>query len=203
MHDSFSYGINTTRWGAYSGQPGGNPYGWWSPTHLQGLGGYALLRGLRENGRFVTAGMMLKTLPLTYGKYVVRAKFDKSAHVEHTMLLWPTKGWPPEVDFSEGPTSKGDMATSHWGSANYQTHRFVSVDMTRYHDYGVEWTPTALRFTLDGRVWATMTGAAVPKQPMRLAIQTAATGPIGGITLLDPKEVRMSVADVWVWRYAP
>ena len=203
LHDSFTHGINKTTWGAYSGQPGGNPYGWWSPSHLVPYGGSALLRGYRENGKFVTAGMMLNTLPQTYGKYVVRAKFTKSANVEHVMLLWPTSGWPPEVDFSEGPTSKGIMATSHWGSANYQAHRFLNVDMTVWHSYGVEWTPTSLRFWVDGRPWASMTGAAVPKQPMRLAIQTAATGPIGGVTLANPFEVRMTIADVYVWKYRP
>jgi hypothetical protein len=41
-----------------------------------------------------------------------------------------------------------------------------------------------------------MGGAAVPHQAMKLAIQTAATAPTSATT-----EVRMSIADVYVWSY--
>jgi beta-glucanase (GH16 family) len=197
LHDTFS-SLNTARWGRYSGQPGGNPHGLWSPRHVVASGGAAHLRGYREGGRFVTGGMMLTSLPQTYGKYVVRARFDRSPGVEHVMLLWPTSGWPPEVDFSEGSGAGSTMATSHWGAKNSQTHRFLKVDMTKWHTYGVEWTPTRLLFTVDGRAWAQMTGAAVPHQPMRLALQTAATTKVGAA---NTREVRMSIADVYVWRY--
>src|SRR3954454_24639707 len=47
LHDSFSNGISSARWGKYEGQPGGNPYAYWKASHVQGLGGNALLRGMR------------------------------------------------------------------------------------------------------------------------------------------------------------
>jgi len=200
LHDSFSNGISSARWGKYQGQPGGNPYAYWKASHVQGYAGSALLRGMRgtgDNGRFVTGGMMLNSVAQTYGRYAVRAKFDRSTTIQHAMLLWPTSGWPPEVDFSEGPTSQGVMATSHWSGANSQIHAFKRVDMTQWHTYGVAWTPTSLTYTIDGVTWSRMTGAAVPHQAMRLAIQTVAVAPVP----LTQREVRMTIADVYVWRY--
>jgi beta-glucanase (GH16 family) len=196
LHETFTEGIPSYRWGKYNGQPGGNPYGWWAASHVQPYQGAALLRGYEDGGRYVTGGMMLNSIAQTYGKYVVRAKFDRSTSIEHCMLLWPVSGWPPEVDFSEGPTSQGVMATSHWGSSNSQTHAFKKIDMTQWHTYGVEWTPTRLLFTIDGSGWATMGGAAVPHQAMKLAIQTMATS-----SPSSTNEVRMSIADVYVWAY--
>jgi beta-glucanase (GH16 family) len=196
LHETFTEGIPSYRWGKYSGQPSGNPYGWWAASHVQPYQGAALLRGYEDGGRYVTGGMMLNSVAQTYGKYVVRAKFDRSTSIEHCMLLWPVSGWPPEIDFSEGPTSQGVMATSHWGSSNSQTHAFKRIDMTQWHTYGVEWTPTRLLFTIDGVGWATMGGAAVPHQAMKLAIQTMATS-----SPSTTNEVRMSIADVYVWAY--
>jgi beta-glucanase (GH16 family) len=196
LHDSFANGISSA-WGKYEGQPGGDPYGYWSPSHAVGYGGAALLRGYRDGGRYVTAGFMLNAVTQTYGKYVVRARFNGGSAVQHVMLLWPTTGWPPEVDFSEGPTTQGVMATSHWGSSNSQQHAFKRVDMTQWHTYGVEWTPTRLLYTIDGRAWAAMYGSAVPHQPMRLAIQTQALTSVPA-TL---GEVRMTIDDVAVFSY--
>ncbi|MCU1603275.1 MAG: exsH [Frankiales bacterium] len=197
LHDTFTAGLDTSRWGTYEGQPGGNPYGYWKHSHVQAYHGAALLRGYSDSGRYVTGGMMLNSVAQTYGKYVVRARFDKSTTIAHAMLLWPTSGWPPEVDFSEGPTTQGVMATSHWASGNSQQHAFKKVDMTQWHTYGVEWTPTRLAYTIDGAIWATMTGAAVPHQPMKLAIQTV---PVSNVPASTP-EVRLSIADVYVWSY--
>ena len=198
LHDTFNSGIQSSRWGKYEGQPSSTPYSVWSPSHVVAVNGVAMLRGYPVDGRYVTGGFMLNSVTQTYGKYVVRARFQRSSVVQHAMLLWPTSGWPPEVDFSEGPTTKGVMATAHWGSDNSQQHAFLHVDMTRWHTYGVEWTPTRLLYTVDGRAWAVMTGAAVPHQPMRLAIQTEATSPTSSST----PAVRLDVADVAVFSYS-
>jgi hypothetical protein len=198
LHETFDSGISSARWGTYTGQPGGNPYGYWKSSHVVPYRGAALLRGYRDGGRYVTGGMMNYSLSQKYGKYVVRAKFDRTnSNIEHCLLLWPTTGWPPEVDFSEGPNSMGTMATSHWGSTNSQIHAYKKIDMSKWHTYGVEWTPTRLLFTIDGAGWAVMTGKAVPQQPMRLAIQTAAVGPVPS-TL---GENRLSVSDVSIFSY--
>ena len=202
LHEEFSTPLNPRRWGVYSGQPGGNPHGMWSPSHVELHLSAARLRGYRENGRFVTAGMMLNSVPQVYGKYLVRAHFDRSVGIEQVMLLWPVDGgWPPEIDFSEGSSGSPTMATSHWSSNNQQHHAFAAVDMTKWHTYGVEWTPSRVTFTLDGRSFGTVTGAAVPHVPMSLALQTHATRPVGGITSAVPREVTEYVDWVSVYRY--
>jgi len=198
LHETFTEGIPSYRWGKYDGPPGGTAYSVWDPSHVQAYNGLALLRGYPDGGQYVTGGFMLNSIAQTYGKYVVRARFDRSASIQHCMLLWPTSGWPPEIDFSEGPTSKGVMATSHWGSDNSQIHAFKQVDMTQWHTYGVEWTPTRLLFTIDGVGWASMGGSAVPHQAMKLAVQTEATSPPSSST----GEVSMDLADVYVWSYS-
>jgi beta-glucanase (GH16 family) len=48
----------------------------------------------------------------------------------------------------------------------------VSVDLTKWHTFGVEWTPGRLVYTLDGAAWATVRNANVPSIPMVLDIQT-------------------------------
>jgi beta-glucanase (GH16 family) len=198
LHETFTEGIPSYRWGKYDGQPSSTSYSIWAPSHVVASNGIAMLRGYYSGSRYVTGGFMLNSIAQTYGKYVMRAKFDRSTSIQHAMLLWPTSGWPPEVDFSEGPTSQGLMATSHWSSANSQQHAFKRVDMTQWHTYGVEWTPTRLAYTVDGRVWATMYGSAVPHQAMKLAIQTVATS---RTTSTTPSN-RLDLADVAVFSYS-
>jgi beta-glucanase (GH16 family) len=173
----------------------------WSPRHIQLRFGSARLRGYREGGRFVTAGMMLNR-PQIYGKYLIRAHFTRGAGIEQVMLLWPvTGGWPPELDFSEGASGTTTMATSHWSASNAQAHFFAKVDMRQYHVYGLEWTPTRVTFTLDGRPFGTLTGGAVPHVPMSLALQTHATRPVGPISAANPREVTEYIDWVKVYRY--
>ena len=197
LNDNFTRGISSNWW-RYDGQPGGNPYGYWKQSHAVGVPGAALLRGYHESGRYVTGGMMLNAATQTYGQYLVKARYSNRTDVQHVLLLWPTKGWPPEVDFSEGPTSQGVMATAHWGSNNSQVHAWKRIDMTQWHVYGVQWTPDKLVYLIDGKPWATMTGSAVPHVPMRLCIQTAATQAVPS-TL---GEVRMTIDAVSVYSWS-
>ena len=199
-HEDFLTPLNTNVWGKYSGQPGGNPYGWWSPSHVDVRAQALRLRGYREGGKFVTGGVMLNR-PQTYGKWLVRAAFNRGDGIEQVMLLWPTSGWPPELDFHEGAANGRTMATAHWGSTNQQAHFFANVDQRNYHTYGLEWTPTSVKFTLDGRVFGTVTGSAVPHQPMNLALQTHATKWVGGISTAVPREVTEYIDWVSIYRY--
>lgn len=202
LRENFDGALNTNRWGVYDGQPSGSPSGWWDRDHLEMHGGQAWLHGYRENGRFVTAGMMLKGKAQTYGKYVVRARFERGAGIEHAMLLWPAGGgWPPEIDFSEGTSGTRTMATSHWGVTNLQQHVFANVDMRLWHNYGVEWSPSRVVFTLDGRPFGTMVGAAVPQVPMNMAVQTVATSWVGPASTATPRDVTLAIDWVSVYRF--
>jgi beta-glucanase (GH16 family) len=179
--DFLGSSLNRRAWGAYEGQPGGDPGGWWDPSHVVVRGGTAQLetyRDARFGRRWVSGGMSSAyALRQTYGKYLVRFRVDAGDGVALVLLLWPAADvWPPEIDFGEsGGGSRHEMsATLHFGPGDHQIQRSVSADFTRWHTMGVEWTPGRLQYTLDGRVWATVDSPAVPALPMEMDAQTQA-----------------------------
>src|SRR3954451_2929887 len=104
--DDFSQGLDTSRWLRYSGQPGGDPGGWWDPSHVTVANGVLNLetyRDTRFGGRWVSGGVSSSpALRQLYGKYVVRFRMDAGRGVLGVLLLWPSINiWPPEIDFAE------------------------------------------------------------------------------------------------------
>jgi beta-glucanase (GH16 family) len=181
--DDFRHGLRSARWGRYSGQPGGDPGGWWAASHAVVAHGILELETYRDprfGGRWVSAGVSsAPALKQTYGKYEVRLRMDRGKGVAFVALLWPVRDqWPPEIDFAEegGKTSarRHITATLHYGARNFQIQRTVHSDFTRWHVVAVEWRPAKLVYTLDGRRWATVSSRAVPAQPMELDLQTQA-----------------------------
>ena len=181
--DSFARGLQPRRWGRYSGQPGGDPGGWWAPSHVVDRHGIVSLETYRDprfGGRWVSGGISSAlALKQTYGKYEVRLRMDPGKGVAVVALLWPVADhWPPEIDFAEngGETSarRHVTATLHYGSHNTQIQHSVSGDFTHWHTLGVEWLPSELVYTLDGHAWAVVKGPEVPSEPMELDIQTQA-----------------------------
>jgi beta-glucanase (GH16 family) len=208
--------LDAASWGAYSGQPQGDPGGWWEPSHTVVAGGAALLRTYRDpdrSGRWVSGGMSSAPgLKQTYGKYLVRFRMDRGYGVAPVLLLFPSADhWPPEIDFAEdgGATHVRDhtTATLHYGVRpnDRQIQRRVDADFTRWHTAGVEWTAGRLTYTLDGRPWATLAGPEVPAEPMELDLQTQA-GTLGdpwtpAPDATTPPEVDMQID--WVVAYSP
>ena len=165
-------------WGTYTGRPGGNPNGWWQPSHVAVRGKDLHLVGDWQNGRFVTGGLM-STMARTYGKYEVRFKVSRAPGVAYVLLLWPADEWWPmggEIDFAEdgGGARRTTTATLHYGAGNTQVQRHLHADFTHFQTVGVEWTPGRLVYTLNGRPWATVTNPRVPSRPMCLALQLEA-----------------------------
>lgn len=208
--------LDEDRWGAYWGQPAGDPGGWWEPSHVEVGGGAAILRTYRDpavGGRWVSGGMSsAPALKQRYGKYEVRFRMDAGYGIFPVLLLFASADrWPPEIDFAEdgGNTRVRDHmnATLHYGVRpnNRQIQRRVFADFTRWHTMGVEWTAGRIAYTLDGEVWATLTGPNVPAERMELDIQTQAgtQGDRWNPAPDDstPPEVDMQVD--WVVAYAP
>ena len=180
--DDFKHGLRSS-WGRYSGQPGGDPGGLWSPSHVVVRHGVLNLETYRDpsfGGRWVSGGVSsAPALTQTYGKYEVRLRVDRGLGVAFIALLWPSNGsWPPEIDFAENGGENGNRdaiaATLHYGSDNSQIQRTLSVDLTRWHVLGVDWLPGKLVYTVDGHAWATVRSDAVPSQHMELDLQTQA-----------------------------
>lgn len=173
--------LDSSKWRLYWGQPGGDPGGWFDPAHVSVSGGQMVLAGYRDpadGGKWATAGVSGSPgLVQTYGKYLVRFRFDSGVGIAHAILLWPgDNSWPPEIDFSEdnGANRQTTYATLHYGAGNTQVQRKVAVDLTKWHTLGVEWTPGRLVYTLDGKPWSTVWSSHVPAVPMTLDIQTQA-----------------------------
>jgi glycosyl hydrolase family 16 len=207
-------GLDTAKWTAYSGQPGGDKAGWWAPSHVV-VGDCGLtLKSYRDPaaraGVFVSGGIGMH-LRQTFGKYLVRMRVDHGDGISAIALLWPAQDlWPPEVDFYEdgGGARNETSATLHCGQDHHDdctVQRSLSgYDFSRWHTVGVEWTSGKLVYTIDGTAWATITGSDVPSIPMWLAIQTQSlecSEYATCVTASTPPEVDMQVA--WVVAYAP
>jgi beta-glucanase (GH16 family) len=211
--DDFSHGLSRARWGRYTGQPAGDPGGWWAPSHVvvrRGVLELATYRDPRFGGRWVSGGVSnARALKQTYGKYLVRFRVDAGRGVAFVLLLWPVRDvWPPEIDFAEGGGTHGvrraATATLHYGAHDAIVQRTAHADFGRWHVMGVEWTPGRLVYTIDGRRWATVRGRRVPDEPMELALQTQA-GTCGDAyapcpDATTPANVTMQVD--WVVAYA-
>jgi beta-glucanase (GH16 family) len=181
--DDFRNGLDRSKWGLYSGQPGGDPGGWWAPSHVVVRNGVLNLETYRDprfGGRWVSGGLSnARALKQTYGKYEVRFRVDNGKGVAAILLLWPVRDhWPPEIDFGEDGGMTGRRrsmsATLHYGAENHLIQREVRADFTRWHTIGVEWTPGKLVYTLDGRPWGRVRSRHVPSEPMELAMQAQA-----------------------------
>ena len=211
--DDFSgSSLDQRSWGPYSGQPGGDPGGWWDPSHVVVRDGMLELRTYRDpafGNRWVSGGVSsAPALRQTYGKYLVRFRIDRGNGISGIALLWPSDdGWPPEIDFIEdgGGNRAHTTATLHYGSSDSQIQRELPADFTQWHTVGVEWTAGRLDYTIDGTVWASVTGSRVPDRPMEMDVQTQA-GTCGVVEnpcpdASTPAHVNMQVD--WVVAYRP
>jgi beta-glucanase (GH16 family) len=211
--DDFTGGLRPSKWGTYSGQPGGDPGGWWAPSHVVVRNGILNLETYRDpkfGGRWVSGGVSsANALRQTYGRYEVRLRMDPGKGVAAVALLWPSGNqWPPEIDFAEdgGETNARShiSATLHYGADDKQIQRTVQADFTRWHTVGVEWTPGRLSYTLDGRRWGGVRHRQVPAQAMEMDLQSQA-GTCGDASAPCPDATtpaRVTFQIDWVAAYA-
>jgi beta-glucanase (GH16 family) len=204
--------LDTSKWRLYWGQPGGDPGGWFDPSHVSVSNGELVITASRDpahGGRWATGGVSSSPgLVQTYGKYLVGFRFDAGVGIAHALVLTPADGtWPPEVDFSEdnGSSHRATLATLHHRPRDRKISGEEAVDLRQWHTLGVEWTTGLLRYTLDGRTWFTTANPAVPRVPMALAIQTQAW-PCADTWAVCPGRSTPRVVSLrvdWVVAYAP
>jgi beta-glucanase (GH16 family) len=171
--------VHASRWQVYRGTARDDHAGYFDPSHLSVADGELIestYRDPHDGDRWTSAGMK-STLSQTYGMYEVRLRFTGGAGVAHDILLWPTDNASlPQIDFSNdsgaaAPQTNEAALREPGGRTEPES---IPVDLSAWHTFGVIWTPGALRYTVDGAVWAVQRGAAVPSLPMRMAIQTQA-----------------------------
>lgn len=119
---------------------------------------------LRETGEANgNTGWLASALDQRYGKWEVRMRLSAPApgrnQYHPVLLLWPESGkWPQggEYDYTEvniGDTS--DTAFIHHPANTVIQDRYSSapLDLTQWHNYAIEWTPTAINGYIDGVQW--------------------------------------------------
>jgi hypothetical protein len=163
-------------WGKFSGVPGGDPSGMFEPSHVVVADGMLELNTYRDpenDNRWATGGLCQCGVARTYGAYFVRSRVTGGGDDE-VQLLWPAAHvWPPEVDFNEtGRQSDKTAWYVHYRADNSQIAKTLHVNLTKWHTWGVIWTPRSLTFTVDGVIWGRVRSESViPHEPMTLDIQ--------------------------------
>jgi licheninase len=125
-----------------------------------------------------TTGGMYWDYPQKYGRWEIRARFPAGCGCYHPVLiLWPVdKPWPAggEIDYSE-VTDPGRQTLKfflHYGADNRQLRGSIQVDMTRWHNFAVEWTSDHVTGYLDGEpFFYTTERYALPPARMKQTIQ--------------------------------
>jgi len=189
-------------WDVFTGIPGGDPGGQFGRKHVVVSGGMLQLNVFRDyqyGGRWVTAGLCNCGHVQVYGAYFVRSRLTGSGPNE-VQLLWPENNtWPPEIDFNEtGGGVSSSSSTLHYGKSNKIIRLTVNATMTEWHTWGVVWSPTAISYLLDGRVWASINSPAkMPHIPMRLDLENRVMCVIGRQCPTSP----VSMLVDWVAEY--
>ena len=161
-------------WGKFNGVPNGDDQNRWAPSHVTvGSGMMRLITSRGATGSWVAGGVSQFGVGHTYGAYFVRSRVTGPGPDQNEML-WPVAHvWPPEVDFNEtGYSTTSTSWTVHYGHGNAFMQETGTFAMTRWHTWGVIWTPTSLTFTMDGHSWGRITNTRViPHIKMSLDIQ--------------------------------
>ena len=189
-------------WYKFQGIPGGDPSGQFSARHVLVNGGLLRLKTYQDPqfaGHWVTGGVCQCGHPSTYGAYFVRSRLT-GAGPNSVELLWPRDNtWPPEIDFNETLShSNLTTATVHWtDKTNFYIMR---IDMTRWHTWGVVWTPHYVLDLVDGHPWHefAITNKSLDV-PMRLDFEQRTSCPS---TTRCPSVASSMLID-WVVEYRP
>lgn len=111
-----------------------------------------------------------------YGRYTVRFKADPVPGYKIAWLLWPdSDDWSEgEIDFPEASLDGTITGSSHRNDgdpADFAYFFDTGQRMGGWHTATIDWRPGRLTYLLDGESWTTTEPAALPRVPMRWALQ--------------------------------
>ena len=158
---------------------------------------------------------------LTYGRWEIRAKLPSSQGMWPAIWLLPTDGsWPPEIDIIELVGKEPDRVhhSFHWGplrdgllpwdlGQTSTTHTRRRDFSDTWHDFGLEWTPEAIIWFVDGKETHRFgrtpeERSRIPNTPMYLIMNLAVggfwPGPPGEDTIW-PSTMEIDRVRVWSW----
>jgi licheninase len=150
--DEFSYKgpPNSLTWRVYN-SPGHNGKGMRRASAWRVDGAMVTVTG----DALGTVGGMASRYSQRYGRWEARMKTSVRDRKYHpVLLLWPDLPSPncPEVNFAEG-TNNTRLAKFflHYGCHNIgRTRATKAVDMTKWHNYAVEWNRSGMTGYIDG-----------------------------------------------------
>jgi beta-glucanase (GH16 family) len=167
--------LDPARWTLYDGWSKSQPPSLWRPSQVRVADGVLSITGEQVDGTWLTGGLSSAVAgSQLYGRWDIRFRIDPGDGDSYAILLYPKGGgWPPEIDIAEdaGGDRRSTTATLHYGSDNKQIHSSVSADFSTWQTIGVVWSPGKLSYTLNGKVFGTVSGRPVPKVPMWLGLQ--------------------------------
>ncbi|WP_175551366.1 glycoside hydrolase family 16 protein [Geodermatophilus amargosae] len=165
----------------YPDNSGGGKY----QTELVDVSGGTLRMGVQGSGGQAQGSALTITNPTTqwgqtYGRYSIRFRADRASDSGAAMMLWPDSDvWSDgETDCVEGDFDGTIHSFNHRVGANPEQNSLAvdtGMSWQDWHVSTVEWTPTAIRFYLDGQLIGTDTSA-VARASRHWVIQTAGTG---------------------------
>jgi len=195
--------VDTVKWDVYNGDNSVNES--WSRKQCAVADGVLTMTGL-GNAAGTTCGISWKQ-DQVFGRWEVRARMPQPADASYgpAFLLWgendtnfPNAG---EIDFAETWNANRDF-TESWlhGPGNKKGPHFKSapVDLTQWHNYGVDWTADKITLYLDGQVWGVYEDKSyIPTTPMHLVLQ------LTYISKHPGPPVQTSLQVDWARIYAP
>jgi beta-glucanase (GH16 family) len=109
--------------------------------------------------------------------------------------------WPPEIDFNEsGGSNSATSSTLHYGTTNLLDQRQLSINLTQWHTWGVIWTPSTVKYIVNGQVWGSISvRTEIANVPMTLDMEQRDLCQIG---LQCPTKPESMLID-WVAEYQP
>ncbi|MDQ0730245.1 glycoside hydrolase family 16 protein [Arthrobacter sp. B1I2] len=153
--DEFNYtgAPDPTKWSVYdSAGHAGN--GMRSPRQVAVDGSKMVITGTSDG---TSAGISAKFGLQKYGRWEVRAAGSGDDEYHMVSILWPDSGnWPcdGEVDYTE---TTGDWNLvkffHHYGCSDSKTSVSKALDLTRFHNYAVDWSPAGIVGYVDGVKW--------------------------------------------------
>lgn len=187
--DFNSTGLNVNNWSFEDwAATKNNELQYYSPNNVTVNDGRLQIIAKHENyrGRNYTSGAIhtKDKFYFLYGKVEMKAKLPAGQGIFPAFWMMPNKEntWLPEIDIVE---MLGQNPTEVWmvyhrlGSNN----ALVSTSLkytgenytTNFHTFGIEWTPTAITWLLDGKE-VFKTTEHIPHEPMYLYVNTAIGG---------------------------
>lgn len=191
-------------WDLFEAVPPNDPGGQFEGSHVVVDNGMLYLKAWKDplfNDEWVTGGLCQCGVARTFGAYFVRSRITAGGANEAELLRPSSNTWPPEIDFNENDGLAGrTSSTLHWSPINQIDQRFLNINLTKWHTWGVIWSPSSVIYTVDGQVWGKIRNSSeISRVPMTLNLEQVQHCKQGYECPTHPTSMEVN----WVAEYAP